>query len=222
MGYSKSVETLLGRFEYVKPLENGQPYVWIIQGAEGPITSRDLDNWAYKMRECLYIASLREYRDRFPKLAAVAGRYVITPVYGTNKVTATLSNSPTEVQILQGEASPQHGTSDMPLGRAIATAGEQTVFSIIEAWKMAQPNSTPISFPQAKLPYPQLVALWKWAKAHRPPLMLMVDDETGSVTVSLIDDQVVQYEWKPNAGDLPPEPEDGPVKSYPVPPKPGW
>ena len=52
--------------------------------------------------------------------------------------------------------------------------------------------------------------------------MLMVDEESGGITVSLIDDQIVGYSWKPNAADLPPEPEDGPPKSYPVPPKPGW
>ena len=135
----------------MRPLESGDPYTWIITPAEGgKVTARDLDTWAYKMRECLYIARL--FPEKFQRLAAAASRYVITPVYGTNKVTATLTSTrPTEVQVVEG-ASPTHGLADQPIGRAIATAGEQTVFSIIEAWKMAQPNNQPIHFPQARLP----------------------------------------------------------------------
>ncbi len=210
MGYSTSITTLERLYEYVKPIENGEPYAWITEEGYAP-------KLAYKIRECLYIARL--HRSRYPELADQADRMVIE-VVSSSKVQARVSVAPTEAMILsqgvQSPVSPQHGSSSVTLGRAVATSGEQTAFTIIEAWKRSQPNLTPISFPTAKLDYQQLLALWNWCQSWKPkPLMIMLDEE--SVTLGPREDQVVQYSWQP-------EPEDMPVveekpASFPIPPK---
>jgi hypothetical protein len=211
LGYSTSVVTLQRLYEYIKPLEFGEPYVWITDEGEAA-------RLAYKIREALYVAKL--HTEQFPELAAAADRFVIEVVSST-KVQARLSIAPTEARILSshGDVAPQHGDSGSPtLGRIIATSGEQTAFTIIEAWKKSQPNLTPINFPSAKLNYEQLLALWNWAQTWKPkPLMIMYDEESGSLTLGPIEADVVKYSWHPHKEDMP-EPEEKP-KSFPIPPK---
>ncbi len=210
MGYSTSIATLERLYEFIKPLENGEPYAWITEEGYAP-------KLAYKIRECLYIARL--HPSRYQALADAADRMVIE-VVSSSKVQARLSIAPTEAMILtqgsQAMVSPQHGSTNQLLSRAIATSGEQTAFTIIEAWKRSQPNLTPIAFPDAKLNYEQLLALWNWCQTWKPkPLMLMVDED--SVTLGPREDQIVQYSWHPNSEDMPVV-EEKPA-SFPIPPK---
>lgn len=207
MAYSRSIVTLNRLYQYIQPLENGEPYAWICkQGYSHTL--------AYKIREALFVAKL--HAESYPLLADAADKLVIEVVSPT-KVQARLSVVPTEAMILSGEnVSPTHGLQSGPLGRIVSTAGEQTAFTIIEAWKRSQPNLTPINFPQAKLDYTQLLALWNWCQQWKPrPLMIMEDE--GSITLGPTEDAVVAYSWHPNEGDMPVVPDK--PKSFPIPPK---
>lgn len=216
MGYSNSREVLESRREYWTPLLRQEPYVWIL---EGQPSSADLDTWAYKIRECFHIANLSENISHYPELVAASKIFAVQPVKGTNKVQAVLTAVATETSVAQHSASPTHGLVDQPLGRIISTAGEQTIFTIIDSWKKSQPNNQPIHFPQAALSYEQLLALWRWAQSWKPwPLMILVDGE--SLTLGPPEDAVLEYSWKPRPEDTAPT-FDMP-KSFPVPPKVGW
>ena len=210
MGYSKSLETLEKFYPYIQPLEKGENYVWITEpGATGRL--------AYKIRECFYIANL--HASRYPRLAEVSRHFTIEEITGTNKVQARWTSAPTESLILSSgyaTVSPQHGGNATSPTRAIATSGEQTMFTIIEAWRTSQPSNTPIHFPSARLSETELEGLYRWARAWKPPLMLMVDD--GSLTVGPIEDDVEQYSWHPANEVEPPEL----PKQVPIPPKPTW
>lgn len=190
MGYSKNIRTLANFYEHLKPLERGEGFLWIVEAGHE-------ERLAYKIRECLYIARL--HKQQFPLLAKASENLAIE-VVGPTKVQARVTHGSVESLILSGTpgAVVQHEAGNLPPGRAIATQGEQTMFTIIEAWRKAQPNNTPIHFPQARLSYEQLVGLFSWAKNWRPPLMLLVDDELGSITVGPVDDEVVAFEWRPN------------------------
>lgn len=211
MGYSKSLKTLQEFYHHVQPLEKGENYVWVTeQGFTGKL--------AYKIRECFYIASL--YPVQYPRLAEVARHFVIEEVAGTNKVQARWTSAPTEALVLSSgyaTVSPQHGGTVASLGRTIATSGEQTMFTVIEAWRASQPSNTPIHFPSARLSDTELLGLYNWAKAWKPPLMLMVDED--SLTVGPVEDDIEQYSWHPISAELTP-PEI--PKQVPIPPKPTW
>ncbi len=158
---------------------------------------------AYKVREALFIAAL--YPDQYPELATAAQKFTIE-VTSSREVQARLAKQTTEAATLatgigqDGHVSPNTGLEKA--GRAIATAGPQSQFTIIDAWVKAQPNSDPMYFPQANLDEGQLTQLYNWATNCTPPLMLMVNGE--AVTVSLVDRAVVQYSWHP-AGTPTPE-----------------
>lgn len=218
MGYSKSIKTLENFYQYVQPLEKGLPYAWITEPGLA-------DKVAYKIRECLYIA--RIYESRYPALAAAADKFIIE-VVSSSKVQAAYSTRPTEATILSGaeNVSPQSGGDpNVIAGRAVATSGEQTVFTIIDAWLRAAKNgnsNSTLHFPNAQLSDTQLQALWEWTKTRTPPLMIMVDD--GSITLSPVDEEVVQYAWRP-IETLPvanEELSDEPPKQVPIPPRPHW
>lgn len=217
MGYSRSVKTLEDFYQYVKPLENMEPYTWICEpGAQG--------RTAYKIRECMALAIA--FRDRYPKLAEAAAHFSIHEIRGTNKIEARRSTAPTEALILGGSnVAPQHGgTGDRSVGRAVSTSGEQTFFTIVEAWNKSQPSNTPIHFAHANLSDGDLARLYAWAKKRPIPLMIMVGEE-GGITLGPIDDDVVEWEYKPTEvkqqeAEL--ELSDEPPKQVPIPPRPTW
>lgn len=211
MGYSKSLKTLEDFYVFIAPLENGQNYIWVTEpGATGKL--------AYKIRECFYIASL--YRAQYPRLAEVARHFVIEEIAGTNKVQARWTSAPTEALVLSGgyaNVSPQHGGTTAGLGRAVASSGEQTMFTVIEAWRASQPSNTPLHFPSARLSDTELTGLYHWAKGWKPPLMLMVDED--SLTVGPVEEDIEQYSWHPPSAEI--EPPELP-KQVPIPPKSTW
>jgi hypothetical protein len=196
-------------------MENMEPYTWICEpGAQGKT--------AYKIRECLYLAI--QYRDQFPKLAEAAGRFSIHEIRGTNKIEARWSTAPTEALILGGSnVAPQHGgTGDRSVGRAVSTSGEQTFFTVVEAWNKSQPSNTPIYFAHASLSDTDLLRLYQWAQGRTPPLMIMLGEE-GGFTLGPVDDDVVEFAYRPAAArQAEAELSDEPPKQVPIPPRPTW
>lgn len=190
MGYSTSTYTLDERIRSgeLDLLAKGQACTWIV-------STGNASKFAYKIREALYIA--RIHADTYPALAKAADQYIIE-VANASTVFARHTAANTEATILATGGSENTGTPTHGLekaGRAIQSNGPQSQFTIIDTWRRAEPSSEPIHFPTADLDDEQLEQLWLWSQNHRPPLMLMVSGE--SITVSLWNEHVGQYAWKP-------------------------
>ena len=207
MGYSTSRLTLNAQIEAgnLDQLLRGQGCRWIVQPGEA-------SKFAYKIREALYIARL--YADDYKTLADAAANFTIEVVNPTT-VQARLTKTPTEATILTAAPEP-HGqppvrsqapTHGLDIARRpITTAGQQTEFSIIDVWQKAQPSLDPIHFPDAALSNEQLERLWKWAEGRTPSLMIMVSG--NGLTLSPIDEAVIEYAWRPITAPAPTQEDD--------------
>lgn len=198
MAYSRSETTLKKMLPDLQEIALGRPQAWII-------TQGSAQEWAYKVREALFIARL--HKSRYPELAAAAESFTVE-VVDSQRVQARRARQTTEAVALADDQNPTHGLETF--GRSVQSSGQQSPFTIIEAWRKSQPSNQPIHFPEATLSEDQLTILYKWAQAWKPPLMLMVDG--NSVTVGPTDKQVMQYAWRP--------PEERGIVAPPAPPKP--
>jgi hypothetical protein len=196
MAYSRSEETLKAMLPDLQELNLGRSQAWLV-------TQGTPHEWAYKVREALFIA--KRYKDRYPKLAEAADLFSI--FVDGNKVEARRARNTTEVAAYSGAGINQ----GLELaGRSVSTSGAQSPFTIIEAWRKSQPSNQAMHFPQAALSDEALAILYKWAQSWKPPLMLMVDGE--AVTVGPADAHVVKYAWQP--------PDERAIVKKPVEPKP--
>lgn len=191
MGYSRSIRTLEKVLGDLADLAMGKPQAWIIQG-----DPKAVQDWAYKVREALFVAAL--YPQAYPSLANAAKDYTIE-VHG-NRVEARRARQTTEFAAAAGEGI---NTGQEIARRSVQTSGKQTVFLIVDSWRKAQPTNDPMHFPQAALSQEELGLLYKWAQAWKPPLMLMVDGE--AVTIGPADKHVIKYAWRPIEEELPVE-----------------
>jgi len=189
MAYSRSKVTLEAIKGELQELALGKPQAWVMANEKSAYA------WAYKVREALHIA--KAYPSEYPGLAVAAENYVIEVHF--NRVEARRALNTTEFAAQSGEGINQ----GLELARrAVSTSGKMTVFTIVDSWRKVQPSNDPLHFPQADLTIEELTMLYRWAKAWKPPLMLMVDGP--AVTVGPADPHAIQYEWTPAQAPPPP------------------
>lgn len=183
MAYSRSESTLKKMLPELQELALGRAQAWIV-------TQGTPHEWAYKIREALFIA--RIYKDKYPELAKAAESFTV--LVDGNRVDARRARNTTEAVAL-ADVHTGINTGLELAGRSVSVSGAQSPFTIIEAWRKSQPSNQPMNFPQAALTEEALGILYKWAQSWKPPLMLMVDG--ASVTVGPADHHVIQYAWRP-------------------------
>src|SRR5689334_84425 len=93
MGYSANPELVERRKHLLVHLESGTPCSWTVTK-----NLHDTNQYAWEIREALYIASL--YPDRFPKLAEAHKRFSIR-VAGPGRIEAVEKGIRGEVQIAE-------------------------------------------------------------------------------------------------------------------------
>lgn len=195
MGYSINREVLEARRDLMAELELGRACRWTTAA-----DMRATKQLAYDIREALYIASL--YPQEFPALARARESFSIF-VIKPGLIEAKPRSSATAPAVVRHDETPIHGLG--PFGREQSTVGKTTATEIVEAWDAHAPSLDPINFQQTTLPPEELRALYNWAIAHTPHLMLLVGD--GFLTVSLRDPDVDAFAWHPPQAPPKPEPE---------------
>lgn len=218
-GYSKNPLTAEKMLPVLGPIIRGELCTW--QTNEG-----EADYFAYKVREALFVARL--HKDRFQKIwdesldpnnypvddedmiagdllaiAKMAERIRIV-VTSRSTVEARFAKGTPEALVLASGATPTSGYENP--GRSVVTITKQTVWSVKEAWKAAQPSNTPLHFPNAGLSYEELVELYGWATE----LGLILFEVDGALTVQRKTLDLVEFAWAPIAVD-----EDVPAEDFP-------
>lgn len=196
MGYSRSESTLQQMLPYLQPLAEGRTFAW-------NIANRDGWRFAYKLREALYVALLN--REKYPALAQAAERFSIRVMDQGYRVEAVAKRGgPTEATIRAASAgaavneSPAtiHGLGGLQR-TDIPTVGLQTCVQVAASWFKQKPIQEPMFFTETSLPGEELKKLWQWARQQTPRLMFFVDATAKTLTLSIAQDDVEEYSWKP-------------------------
>jgi hypothetical protein len=205
-GYSKNPATAEKMLSVLGPLIQGELCTW--QTDEG-----EADYFAYKVREALYVARLRQKQwdntirmhdeegVNFPNISTIrqlsaVGRMaerIRIVVTSRSTVEARFAKGTPEALVLTSNATPTSGYENS--GRSVVTITKQSAWSVKEAWKASQPSNTPLHFPHAELSYEELVELYEWAT----PLGLLLFEVDGALTVQRKTLDLVQFAWAPNA-----------------------
>jgi hypothetical protein len=179
MGYSVNPTLVEQRRALVSNLERGIETSWVISSNDPADTQRH----AYDIRETLYIASL--YPKRFPKLAEAYRLFSIHVVRpGRIEARRKAGNGDITVQGLETYGKP------VPL---IGLSAEE----IIQSWMSHLPSNDALHFTQCKLSYDDLIGLHAWVSSRKPKMMMLWDEATSRLTLSLNDPTVEEYAWKP-------------------------
>lgn len=187
MGYSRSKVTLEKIRPFLSDLEQGLSCSWEVPaGQEG--------QWAYKVREALYIARL--YENDYPDLARVAERFKVR-IVREGLVEAKPGGNTTQPKLIRG-STVTHGVDDetvSPLtGRSAATDGKQTADTIVQAWHDVQPSNSPLYFPEAELESEDLVKLYNWATKRN----LIFFESFGAITLQPKTRDLEDLAWHPD------------------------
>lgn len=210
-GYSKNLVTLERMLPFLGPIIRGELCAWNTPAGEA-------DKFAYKIREALYIAQLREeslksvlqfedrrgpyaHAEKMLAIAAMAKKMRIV-VISPSLVEAKLARGSTEAEVLTRTQAPMNGYEDA--GRSVVTVGRQTVASVRAAWQAAQPSNTPMNFPSANLSYDELVELHAWV-SEMHMIMFEVD---GSLTIQHRSADLASFAWAPRETQQYDVPED--------------
>lgn len=184
MAYSESTKTLEKIRPLLSDLEKGLGTKWTLVNG---MSARD---FAYKVREALYIATL--YPSQYPELAKAHGLFRIEKV-DKSTVQAVFKNRTLDMGAIS--AVTVHGLETAEHG-PVTLAGEQTAASVIGAWHAAQPSNTPMHFPQANLERGELLKLYTWAAKRTPRWLVMVAND-GALTLTLWTRDLDGLGWEP-------------------------
>jgi hypothetical protein len=190
-----------GAVESIRPslalLEAGQQCTW-----ENP--PEGTANFAYKVRQALAYAAA--HAALYPALAEAYARFEIrdrgTRVEAKFRVRpATVTPAPTsgpqyrETSSLHSIHTLSLESVPVPLSMPLTVTGPQSHFTIIETCTRT-PGSV-MNFPDATLDSEALTKLYRWAKLQQPELMLMAEPSIMGLTVSPIDPEVEEFQWRP-------------------------
>jgi hypothetical protein len=176
-------------------LEAGRPCKWAC--LSDPLITQRL---AWRIRNALRIAS--RYPNRFPALAQAAKNFSIH-VVRDGLIEARWKPGATQTEAELG-STPTHGGMDEPHGKAQPSISLSRADEVIEAWQRHLPSSDPLHFTSTLLGHTEMVALYTWAVHNTPRLMLLVDEDRHTLTVSLHDTSAVEFAWHPpKAAPLP-------------------
>lgn len=167
-------------------LEAGRPCKWTY--TPDPLITQRL---AWKIRNALRIAS--RYPNRFPALARAARSFSIH-IIRDGLIEARWKPDATQFSVELG-ATPTHGLE--PHGKSQPSVGVSKAEEVISAWRNHLPSSEPLHFTSSLLGHMELVALHSWAVNNTPKLMLLVDEDRNTLTVSLHDTSAVEFSWRP-------------------------
>lgn len=184
MGYSVNPQLVERRRHLLQNLERNKQCAWIL--AKDPVATKQQ---AYDIREALYIASL--YPARYPKLAAAHKRFAIH-IVEPGRIEARVKTGRTE-----GSTQEVSIQGLEPQGRPSALVGMSNAESIIDSWKQHLPSSDPLHFTSTLLNDEEMMLLHKWTKGWKPKLMLLVDQENQTLTVSHLDPSIKEFAWQP-------------------------
>lgn len=171
MAYSRSPVTLIRRKPHIEPMFRGETQRWI---APFPEDTTEATTWAYKIRECLYVA--KRHPGRFPTLARNAERYYVE-VLDEKTVQASISNGAILGQmaaITLPDAAPQPITFSEAISR----------FEIVQCLlRTGAGASGPLYFPNATLAPLELSKLATWAISLDPAWTVVQSKVTKGTTL---------------------------------------
>lgn len=211
MGYSKNLATFRKMEADLQLLASLTPCRW-----ERPLG--DADNFAYKIREALSIASLQSKRNPsdsyFFNLAfvrrcweiRVISDYLIEAAPG---VDAELSSKPEPMQ-----------PSNLPAGKPNILGEVKSAEDVMAFWQKLQPSNDKIHFPQALLSEPDLLLVADWAASLTPSWMVLRPKGTNSLTLAPDDPRVpdaakVQGKIKPLPRQFPRAKDESEIPTIP-------
>lgn len=181
MGYSKNISTFNQMKDQLTLLSQQTPCSW-----DRP--SGDADNFAYKIREALFIASLES--QKHPKdpywltLALVRKTWeirVISPfkIEAAPGLDIELDSRPTP-----------SAPSNQPAGKVPILAQVRTAEDVIAFWTKLQPSNDKIHFPQILLSDQDIGLVADWAAGLTPSWMVLRPKGTTSLTLAPDDPNV--------------------------------
>lgn len=181
---SRLADPLLG--EGLQLLQAGDLASWSF--TQDPLITQRI---ARQLREVLYLAA--RYPLRFPGLARAA-EFCVIKVVRDGYIEATFKSTPkTETSVIN--TTPIHGLESQ--GRPVQSIGPSTAEEVKNAWQEHLPSSDPLHFTKVGMDEEEMYDLWEWAVAHEPRLMLLYDEDRGTLTVSLLDPTVLEFAWAP-------------------------
>ena len=183
MGYSTSRKTLESIRPYLSNIEQGYGDRWVL--AEGA----SVHKFATRIREAFYIASL--YPEDYPTLKDAKDKFKVE-IVDRRTVHAVYKSPQIDPVVTQGLARGEKNPPDVAGGHSAAT--------IIQAWHNIQPSNERMHFPQANLPFEELVKLYKWAKEERKPEWYVIVGANGEVTLCPYSKGIDQIQWEPSDG----------------------
>lgn len=142
MAYSRNAVTLRKNLKLVEPLLSRKDFAW--HGVANPHA------FAYKIRECLYVAML--YPDEFPQLAEAAEHYRVM----------TASNSVVAMYLKKAEPVSQ------VLDVVTVITNPISVMQVIEAWNKQDEPRRALQVVDCGLSVGELSRLEMWAAAQVP------------------------------------------------------
>lgn len=195
MGYSVSPETVerIQRELDLSVLAAGKPCKW--QVTKDPLVTR---RKAFRIREALSIAA--RFPQTFPELARAAEHFAIH-IVEDGLIEARWKVGKTESSV--ASTTPTFGgeTHGIPVPSvSLRSAGD-----VIDSWRRHLPSSDPLHFTSTALSPEELLVLYTWAQENG--LMLLVDSERETLTVSLIEPSVLEFAWHPPQEAAPPKEE---------------
>jgi hypothetical protein len=96
---------------------------------------------------------------------------------------------------------PTQGLVHSEKGLPLDVMNPMTAASVIQAWQNAQPSNERFHFPNAKLPFEELVRLYQWCKNDRPIQLYLLVGMSGEITVCPYFSGVEAVEWTPSDGE---------------------
>lgn len=154
MGYSTSRATLEAMIPYLRTISSGRETQW--RPAEGTLP----EQWAYKVREALWIA--KRYAPEYPSLARAHSIFQITCESGIVK--ARYKAGAKEISAFET----QDPEFLQPTSYTRELIGPQNVYEIIQYWIDSQPSNDEIHVSEIQLTNTELSDLQKWAAAQTP------------------------------------------------------
>lgn len=183
MGYSKNISTLRSMKPQLALLIQLKPCRWERPG-------QDADRWAYKIRECLSLATRLvrknsgDVDDWITVLAAAHKQFQIRVI----SPTLVEASFKTDLEIAL-EPTPSV-PSQAPHGRAHTIGEVKTLEDMMSVWSGAMPTNDPIHFPECLMSDQELTLAADWAAGLQPPWMLLRPKGTNLVTLAPNDSRV--------------------------------
>lgn len=185
MGYSESRKTLERIRPFLSELEKGLGTRWdLVDGVSAT-------DFAYKMREGLYIATL--YKEEYPELALAHATFRIERV-DRRTVQAVFKNK--TLNMRDATVVTVHGLDNAEKGPT-TLMGQMDATRVIGAWHNMQPSNTPMHFPQAAMTKEELIKLYTWAEKRTPKWLLLVAND-GSLTLQMWSRDMDGLGWDPS------------------------